>query len=332
MLHKKPAVLLSSYTSLHTSFCNPRYEVSTSSSLPTSAPHYPPRCISEQHKRPTPRIRRRSYATVSKKEIDDLPWPTAPAPTPYQIFHLEKSAPYSKRRFYDLVKLYHPDRAGHQHEPSCTRDLPHALRVERYRLVVAANDILSDPACRQAYDRHGLGWHGAAESRAPSYSPRSSRYGHGGNNWNSRGPPDLNATWEDWERWYRRDAKGPQAPSYAANGTVISLIALFAVLGGMGQASRVESASSTFVEHRDRVHDRTSRELVRRRKQSTSNGGHKDERIESFLKTRDPVAAGVVDPIEEEYRAMLPDAEVCSSEDIKERSMGVYHKDEDAER
>ena len=43
----------------------------------------------------------------------DERWPTALNPTPYDIFGHPKDAPYSKHRFYELVKLYHPDRHSH---------------------------------------------------------------------------------------------------------------------------------------------------------------------------------------------------------------------------
>jgi hypothetical protein len=54
--------------------------------------------------------------------------------------------------------------------------------------------------------------------------------------------------------------------------------------------------------------------------------GSREERIESFLRQRDPVGHGVIDPKEESYRKLLPAPEVCSSEDIKSRPMSIYHK------
>src|SRR6187402_3852458 len=90
----------------------------------------------------------RSYAMVSdghsRHDHGQLRWPEMTSanslPTPYQIFNQNKGSPYSKRRFYELVKLYHPDR--HDHD-TISHSLSYATKLERYRLVVAANDILS---------------------------------------------------------------------------------------------------------------------------------------------------------------------------------------------
>ncbi|KAH0066411.1 hypothetical protein KCU60_g21561, partial [Aureobasidium melanogenum] len=52
-------------------------------------------------------------SSSSASPQNDMPWPKAPKghthPTPYQILSTTESEPYSKRRFYELVKLYHPD-------------------------------------------------------------------------------------------------------------------------------------------------------------------------------------------------------------------------------
>ena len=85
-------------------------------------------------------------------------------PTPYQIFGQKKDSPYSKRKFYELVKLYHPDR----HDYGSSGNLPsYTTKLERYRLIVAANDILSNPVKRAAYDRYGSGWNGQPDALSP---------------------------------------------------------------------------------------------------------------------------------------------------------------------
>ena len=61
-------------------------------------------------------------------------------PTPYQIFEMKTNGVYSKARFYELVKVYHPDRGNGKDEA-----LPRHIKMERYRLIVAANHILADP-------------------------------------------------------------------------------------------------------------------------------------------------------------------------------------------
>ena len=80
---------------------------------------------------------------------------------------MKDDAIYSKTRFHELVKLYHPDMS-----PGKSEDIPRQVKIERYRLIVAAHTILSDPTRRSAYDRFGAGWNGKADlgGRQTAYS------------------------------------------------------------------------------------------------------------------------------------------------------------------
>jgi len=224
------------------------------------------------------------------------------------------------------VKLYHPDR----HDFDASDDgLSYATKLERYRLVVAANDILSDPVKRGAYDIYGAGWNGTPDvvgPRDPSHS--SATWGtYSGRGWGGGpGGPSQNATWEDWEKWYQRDSEGSQEPRYVSNSAFVGLIMVFAALGGIGQATRASSFSMNFLEQRDSLHNNISKDLIRRRKEATSAYGSREERIHSFLKQRDPYGYGMTDPKEESYRRVLPPPAAHSSEDIKERPMNIYHQ------
>ncbi|CZT09690.1 related to J domain-containing protein 1 [Rhynchosporium agropyri] len=266
----------------------------------------------------------------SRHDHGKLRWPEKTSantiPTPYQIFDQRKGSPYSKRRFYELVKLYHPDRHDHI---IASNGLSYATKLERYRLVVAANDILSDPIKRSAYDCYGAGWNGAPDVKKPrDASDPASSWG-GSNAWGWGGGtegPSQNATWEDWERWYQRDAKGPQEPRYVSNSAFVGLIVAFAFIGGIGQVTRAGTYGVSFVEQRDALHNNISKDLIRRRKETTTAYGSREERIDSFLRQRDPVGYGVVDPKEMSYRKLLPPPEICSSDDIKQRQMDVYQQ------
>ena len=308
MLLKKPSVLVSSYAGIHNFNCpNPQQQIYTSSN---SLDHRRPLSTPPQ---PLPCTQRRGYAGgAEERETDGLRWPEArqhaALPTPYQIFCQRKGSAYSKRRFYELVKLYHPDRHASHLEHDASRGLSRLTRLERYRLVVAANDILSDPVKRNAYDRYGAGWNGLPEA-SRSWRQNTTAYGHGSGGGSHGGwghadsSPSQNATWEDWERWYQRDTKRPQQPLFFANGAFVSLIVMLAALGGVGQATRVGNYSMSFLEEVDRHHDETSKDLIRRRRETTTAYGHRDERIESFLRMRDPslVTYGVAeDPSAEE--------------------------------
>ncbi|KAH6646584.1 hypothetical protein BKA67DRAFT_540092 [Truncatella angustata] len=80
--------------------------------------------------------------------------PTTPNLTPYDIINQAQSPEYNKRRFQKLVKMYHPDRWQH----TIYHGIPNSIRVERYRLGVAANVILLDSVEKKAYDDMGIGW------------------------------------------------------------------------------------------------------------------------------------------------------------------------------
>lgn len=241
-------------------------------------------------------------------------------PTPYQIFALRKNDAYSKSRFYQLVKLYHPDKNG-----SSGSKMSQEIKSERYRLVVAANDILSDPAKRSAYDRLGAGWDGRVDAAAKA----NSATGPFNQNW--RPPTDpvwQNATWEDWERWREaRDdeamgiKRGKQSPLYMQNSYFIALIALLALMGSSANYSRAQDAGQHFVEQRDIVHDRAAKEL-RKVKQDVQGMRGRDERIQWFLRNREATMGISTDDVEtmrqEKADRVLPNREICRSEDIVE--------------
>ncbi|KAL0259915.1 hypothetical protein SLS55_005658 [Diplodia seriata] len=292
MLIKKPGLLLCSYQGVQCA-CYP----SNASSPARHSRHHPPNV--------------RSYAHVAGVDAngscdsDHFPWPQSAAqgrlPTPYEIFQLKKGSPYNKRAFYELVKVYHPDRPipSHVRSDMC----PHPVRLERYRLIVAAHTVLSDPSKRSAYDRWGAGW-GAARDISPPPYDRPYK-------WKPGEDPTANATWEDWERWYNRDQKSDQHPIFLSNGAFVGLVVLAAALGGYGQATRAGQWGNTMIEQRDIVHAETSRELKRVR-QAAIACGDREQRIQSFLRSRDAATQ-----TEEAYRKLLPYKEVCSSEGVK---------------
>lgn len=204
-------------------------------------------------------------------------------PTPYEIFDQGKSAPYSKKTFYSLVKFYHPDR--HALQARSINPLSHAAKLERYRLVVAANTILSDPAKRRAYDLYGAGW----GADAPGDMLSNAGWREMDRAWRSRpGSAAGNATWEDWERWHEQRKGGGgkrQEPLYMTNGMFVVTLAAMVVVGSWGQATRAGSHSVQLIEMRENSSQRISEDMWRRREQQAVLG--KEDRIESFLRQRD---------------------------------------------
>jgi hypothetical protein len=296
-------------------------------------------CARRTRGRNTPRspreLQRRRYAVVSDGQSyhkHDLRWPEVTSanalPTPYQIFNQRKGSPYSKRRFYELVKLYHPDRHGHDLSNS---NLPYDVKVERYRLVVAANDILSDPVRRGAYDRYGAGWNGQPGVSAPRSAGDTPGRWDSAPGWRG-GPegPSQNATWEDWERWYHRDAGGPQEPQYISNTTFMALLVIITVIGITWEAKIFGKYSMGFIEKRDHVHNEMSKELRRRRQDTVTAFSNREDRIQNFLKQRDPYGYSITARQQDDPPKLLPAPEMCS--DGKSLSSQTHQQDHSGER
>ena len=314
---KKSSTLIPNYSNSHCLFCHPSTSIQTSTSSPKSQ-----RSRYSHLRRPPFRC----FATVRSDKSptgspQDPPWPDLSSPnavpTPYQILSLKKNSPYSKRRFYELVKIYHPDRSGHNVGSSDTNVLPGSIKMERYRLIVTAHEILSDPVKRCAYDKSGAGWNGRPEHGAPEYS-----WGHDKetkwSGFDTNNSPFRNATWEDWEKWYQRD-KAKQDPLYFSNGGFLMLVLAAVFLGGFGQSTRVGEYSNVFQRQAEKVHDDASK-AIRRRRTESQGFGNRDERLQSFLKMRDPHSYGVADPTDEGYLKLLREPEISVSEDIQHRA------------
>jgi curved DNA-binding protein CbpA len=210
--------------------------------------------------------------------------------------------------------------------------------MERYRLIVAANDILSDPTKRSAYDRFGAGWNGRAP--IPSQRNGGERAGPFSQNWNSD-PADpiwKNATWEDWERFYHdRAAKaagtspqdGVHNPNrtglYLHNSYFLLMVMVLAVMGSTANYSRAQNEGQYFVDQRDIIHDRAAKEL-RRVKQEALHGGSKEDRVQWFLRNREAtmgVPGSDAEALrEEKVGRLLPEREVCRSEEVSEADDG----------
>ncbi|RVX67798.1 hypothetical protein B0A52_07726 [Exophiala mesophila] len=253
----------------------------------------------------------RSYADVKSKAYefrDNMNWPCRAVPftpSPYDIFDLPKNGIYSKHKFYELVKIYHPDRTGH----GC--DLPHVERLERYRLVVQAHEILSDPVKRRAFDASGMGW----GEKARTASRHSKGFHNAAGKQYGQGPDDdstifKNATWEDWERWYQQqDSSQKQQYSgvFLHPNAFASFVIFLAVLSGVLQATRAGQYSGALEEKAKTFTAETSRFLTSRQHHLEQNQYSPDGRVRHFLQKRDPSKSGLKDGEEEVYRQYFPE-------------------------
>lgn len=265
----------------------------------TSSGHQPTRLGSRSRPRQCRRYATEARNPESSSSTDGAPWwPTTPSFTPYDIFRLDRTAPYSKRRFYELVKLYHPDSPCNGH-PACA-GLSREVRLRRYRLIIAAHEILSDPVKRAAYDRDGTGWYSH-----PDY-PGSP--GPGGPRRPSRPPPrdDIiyaNSTWEDWERYYTRHHP-PHQQQVVSHRTFVTFLLLLTFLGGMAQASWI-SQSNASLERRVQEANARSARLLQRHRSETQQFRSSETRVQDFLMRRDPSGYGLKGEEEVVYQRVL---------------------------
>lgn len=142
---KKSSSFLSVYSSLQScGVCSPHCGSKSS----TSSHHRPiqqTRSFSARRKEPReprPWTLIRRYATVRDAGgmdfRDNMNWPCRKSagqnpfvPSPYEIFDMHKSTSYgkaTKMKYFELVKIYHPDRSSHH--AGC-EGLSHLERLER---------------------------------------------------------------------------------------------------------------------------------------------------------------------------------------------------------
>ena len=273
---------------------------------------------------------KRPYADVKSNQgyefRDSMNWPcrknTPWTPSPYDIFELERNAVYSKHKFYELVKMYHPDMNG-----NLTCKLTQVERLERYRLVVQAHEILSDPEKRRAYDACGAGWRASrtATRYTKGYTSSDGKpYGFG---------PDhdssifQNATWEDWEKWYRRHeqptgSKQAYSGTYAHPNAFASFVILLAILSGVLQATRAGQFSGSLEEKAKAFTEETSRFLSSRANHFEENQIGAEGRIKHFLEKRDPSKYGLKDGEEDAYRKHFTPEVMRPMPDLKDVDVG----------
>jgi len=273
MLLKKRTAAVCPSSGVLSAFCSPS---------PSSSPCWP---RNRQAASPSPWCAQQlqSYATVHDGQLrnghkaSDYPkWPTAANPTPYEILGLPKGCTYSKARYFQLAKLYHPDR---QHHTSYD-GIPHLTKLERYRLVVAANEILSNPQKKRMYDLYGFGWENQTDPQT--------RHREADRAWRQEpGNPSMNATWEDWERWHQQRNGGgeKQEQVFTSNLTFMAIVSAFLIVGTWGRMTRAGTNSVTLLEMQDQNHAAISKELQERRNQRAPLG--REGRVESFVRQRE---------------------------------------------
>ncbi|KAL4906293.1 hypothetical protein BDW74DRAFT_140670 [Aspergillus multicolor] len=232
--------------------------------------------------------RPRLYATAPGNSPEkDFSWPSTPSFTPYDVIGQTRGAPYSKHRYYELVKIYHPDRPCNDH-PLC-KDITPEIRLQRYRIVVTAHEILSDSNRRAAYDATGMGW---AFNPAPECRRRT-----------PNDPIYNNATWEDWERWYNRN--NPKQETVVDHKTFVIFVVLLFFMGAAVQASWITTVSTGYEDRLKELNEQSTRFLNQRRENTVKQMQGSDAKVQHFLIRRDPSGFGLKGEEKGVYRDAL---------------------------
>lgn len=207
-----------------------------------------------------PKPRRSSSASAPGQH-----WPSTATPSPHEILRIERGIPYTKRNFNKLVKLYHPDLASASAE---TKLLPKAILLERYRLLIAAHALLSDPYKRQRYEANNEGW--IFQDRSPT-------------SWRSRGSQQKTCS---RAHSYQDTSPNPmrQQPIYTSNAVFAILVVALSMFGAVLQLKRFRRARSE-----GKKLDLLSQSIITGEMQGLAvvlHGQSRDDRIVAFLARR----------------------------------------------
>ncbi|KAH6914441.1 hypothetical protein BKA70DRAFT_667006 [Coprinopsis sp. MPI-PUGE-AT-0042] len=117
------------------------------SSIPRSSVCSRSRCLKSYAY--SARVLARSSSTAAAGDAK-YPFPAHRNPSPHQVFHLPKNASEAdvKARYYDLVRLYHPDKAT---------DIAPDLAHERFQVITHAYDVLRGKKASGSVDSEQAG-------------------------------------------------------------------------------------------------------------------------------------------------------------------------------
>ncbi|KAH7239828.1 J domain-containing protein 1 [Fusarium solani] len=231
-----------------------------------------PKCLYYGHGRFGTR-RRHSLSCSSGRNHTPL-WPQNPRPSPHEILGVEAGKPYNKEQFRRLVKLYHPDVHG---QNPLVNSLSRATRLERYHLIIAANELLSDPSKRKMYEMYDVGWAFKNQYRG-SPTPNST------SPWSGSGPYTSAAQYSRHAGWTGHYPTMRQEPIYMSNGGFAILLLFIAMGGAITQHERAKKARL-----RDKTLELAFHDSILLGLQDiifSSGDKQKDERVLEFLARR----------------------------------------------
>ncbi|KAJ5758450.1 hypothetical protein N7520_005606 [Penicillium odoratum] len=208
-------------------------------------------------------------------------WPSNSQPTPYEVMGIQEYAKYPKSRYFDLVKVYHPDSKA----SLLAEKMPKEERLARYRLIVDAHKILSDDEKRSAYDAYGLGW--TLPTRRRGIHRRSY-------------PDTRYSTRNDYG--FNHEAEEEFFKHLSGNKKFICFIMVIFIFA----QTCVFISSLAKAELQMRRTDEQCRELMICHKDRALDLKTLTAQIERLLLKRDPSGTGLLPTEEQFYREMLP--------------------------
>ncbi len=225
-------------------------------------------------------LQRWAFTRVLSSAVNaDLAWPHKAHVNPYDILNVSGgkgsavSQPDIKSKYYQLVKMYHPDvNQGQQ---------------DRFRKIVLAYDILSDPARKYAYDTYGAGW-----DSAPGLSQQGYQRWDPGRHRGNEKPRHV------WNEFYAGNASATSTSAPTTNVNLIAIISFLAFLGVLMQAVRIAKVTDRFQKGSEDRHVRSSRDLVVARRNALIG---RDDRLDYFMIGRK----------HNNYMLMIKDDDVC---------------------
>ncbi len=175
--------------------------------------------------------------------------------------------------------VYHPDRWQH----ATYHGISKTTRVERYRLLVLANAILSDPIKRKAYDEHGVGWDGGGYHGTPE--TEANRNANVDKEWR-RQPPNvsMNSTWQEWEESRQQQGSQEQDIVLIHGKTSVFCLAILVFLGGCCLYIQAYYRAREIMRQRDMIHRALSEDLWRMKRQNECSS--RDSLVGAFLSHR----------------------------------------------
>lgn len=218
------------------------------------------------------------HTTARNRAVsDDVSWPTSANPTPYEILGLPRNASPEevKRRYYRLAKQYHPD----THYSTLDRGAEQE-RLDRFRQIVQANELLSAARKRRLYDSYGYGW-GEMNVNDIMADPTHWQGRYEGRYATAKGGPrPRSATFEEgFFQGFRAE------PYYTSNANFIGGVIVVTVLLGVIQFSHARKGAEKALEKRREIQEQAALNLRDARRKARRSG--RRDMFDEFQRRRD---------------------------------------------